>query len=149
MPTPLSIPPTAAEVEVERRREANRAAYDRANAPAGVRFSGMYEAPVAASDATIEARAIKSIADRLAFWSGPRGAFMGALGLITKNPDLRAYNTEIETARAAYYRGIECDPPIHAEIAVATIALNRVPGRDARTAIEALQELLLQRQAAA
>lgn len=111
----------------------------------GVRWSAMQdEPPELPSLAEIEAVAIA--ADERA--RSPRGVFLAALLGIEQVP---GHEYDAERLRALYSRDLaNADAPLNTKAVGAALAiLNEIPGKDARRAIDALAELLLQTNKAA
>lgn len=124
--------------------EVRRAAHEsEASRNGGVSWSGMGSEPFRGrSDEQITDAALAAADRAEAFRKSPRGVFLAALREITEI----SYGEEAEKARAAYYRGFKDDrlPINQAEVAIALLVLDEVPGSDARKARKALCELLIE-----
>lgn len=124
------------------REDVREAAYRRDAAPySGAAFSVGPDRYDRASDAALKARAAKWAADMAAYRKSPQHAFLEHLREIAA----LSYGVEADQARSAMYRGFAWGNPIVVgEVANALLALNGVPGSDARRACAALAEILHQ-----
>lgn len=126
------------------RREVTRAHAHRRQheAGSGVCWSGMGSDPYAVRSVDeIEAEAKAEEARR----ASPRGRLLSALRGVDQLP---GYEEQAWKVRGIFDRDLSDDrkPADQAAVAFAIILLNAIPGKDARAAIEALAEMLLQPQ---
>jgi hypothetical protein len=137
-------------LDAELKREQVRLSVHKAQVYSGVRRSGMGDEHAfrARTLAEIAVDADKARAAHERFQASPRGRFLRALAEIEQMP---TYEGNAYELRGIYSRSLADDrqPLDVAAVGAAITLLNDVPGKDARAALDALAELLMQTQARA